>query len=124
MLGDSGQPIQSSSPAPIEIDTKGNVTQAGQQIGQLQVADFADRTVLTKVGNSYFSVGNSNVSATPATGATVLQGKIENSNVAPAESAVRLVGLMRQFEMLQKAITVTTDMNKQALAEVARVSGA
>jgi hypothetical protein len=28
---------------------------------------------------------------------------------------------MRQFEMLQKAITITTDMNKQALTEVARV---
>jgi flagellar basal-body rod protein FlgG len=53
----------------------------------------------------------------------VQQGKLENSNVAPAESAVRLVGLMRQFEMLQKAITITTDMNKQALTEVARVGG-
>ena len=52
-----------------------------------------------------------------------VQGKTENSNVAPAESAVRLVGLMRQFEMLQKAITITSDMNKQALSEVARVGG-
>jgi hypothetical protein len=34
---------------------------------------------------------------------------------------VRLVGLMRQFEMLQKAISITTDMNKQSLTEVARV---
>jgi hypothetical protein len=30
---------------------------------------------------------------------------------------------MRQFEMLQKAITITSDMNKQALTEVARVGG-
>jgi len=123
VLGDGGQPIQTNSSVPILVDAKGAVTQSGQQIGQLQVADFADRTVLNKVGSSYFSAGKSNVSPTPAAGATVLQGKIENSNVAPAESAVRLVGLMRQFEMLQKAITVTTDMNKQALAEVARVSG-
>jgi len=64
----------------------------------------------------------SNVTITPASG-TVQQGKTENSNVAPAESAVRLVGLMRQFEMLQKAITITSDMNKQALTEVARVGG-
>ena len=49
--------------------------------------------------------------------------RIESSNVEPAESAVRLVGLMRQFEMLQKAITVTSDMDKSALTEVARVSG-
>jgi hypothetical protein len=30
---------------------------------------------------------------------------------------------MRQFEMLQKAISITADMNKQSLSEVARVSG-
>jgi flagellar basal-body rod protein FlgG len=76
--------------------------------------------VLQKVGNSYFSAGKTDAD-TAATGATVVQGKIENSNVAPAESAVRLVGLMRQFEMLQKAISITTDMNKQSLTEVARV---
>jgi len=123
VLGDGGQPIKTSSSAPIQVNEKGIITQSGQQIGQIQVADFTNRTVLNKVGNSYFSTGQANINPTPASGATVLQGKIENSNVAPAESAVRLVGVMRQFEMLQKAITVTSDMNKQALAEVARVSG-
>ena len=54
----------------------------------------------------------------------VQQGKIEASNVAPAESAVRLVDVMRQFEMLQKAIAMTTEMNKKALDEVARVGAA
>jgi flagellar basal-body rod protein FlgG len=53
----------------------------------------------------------------------VSQGKIENSNVAPAESAVRLVDLMRQYEMLQKAVSVAADMNKQAIDQVARVGG-
>ena len=41
----------------------------------------------------------------------------------PAESAVRLVGVMRQTEMLQKAIAMSTEMNKEALQEVARVGG-
>ena len=53
----------------------------------------------------------------------VIQGKVENSNVAPAESAVRLVDLMRQYEMLQKAVSVSADMNKQAIDQVARVGG-
>ncbi len=124
VLDTNGKPIQTQSPALIEVSANGTVTQAGNELGQLQVADFQDRSILQKLGNSYFSV--SDATATPAltTDATVQQGKIENSNVAPAESAVRLVGLMRQFEMLQKAITITTDMNKQALSEVARVSGA
>ena len=54
--------------------------------------------------------------------APVLQGKLEASNVGAAESAVRLVAIMRQFEMLQKAMTIGNDMNKRAIEEVARVS--
>ncbi len=50
----------------------------------------------------------------------IQQGKIESSNVPNAESAVRLVSVMRQFEMLQKAISIGADMNKQAIEEVAR----
>jgi flagellar basal-body rod protein FlgF len=56
-----------------------------------------------------------------ASTAVVSQGQLEGSNVVAAESAVRLVGVMRQFEMLQKAIMQTTDMSKQAIQEVARV---
>ena len=59
---------------------------------------------------------NPKVQPTPAPDAIHRQARIEASNVAPAESAVRLVGLMRQFEMLQKAITMTNDMDKKALA--------
>jgi len=73
------------------------------------------------LGSSYFTNHNPEVSPTPATKVSVQQGKIEASNVSPAESAVRLVGLMRQSEMLQKAISLTTDMNKKALEDVARV---
>lgn len=120
----NGQPIQTQSQDPLEITPDGSITQSGQAIGQLQVVDFKDRSVLQKMGNSYFIPGDPKTLPTAAADAAVQQGKTENSNVAPAESAVRLVGLMRQFEMLQKAITITTDMNKQVLSEVARVPGA
>jgi len=119
----NGQPIQTQSQDPVEIDADGSIMQSGQPLGQLQIVDFSDRSMLQKLGNSYFMPSDPKVVPIPATEATVQQGKTENSNVAPAESAVRLVGLMRQFEMLQKAITITTEMNKQALAEVARVGG-
>jgi len=52
----------------------------------------------------------------------VEQGKIESSNVAVPEAAMRLVGMMRQFEMLQKAVTLDSDMNKKAIEEVGRVA--
>jgi flagellar basal-body rod protein FlgF len=121
VLATTGQPIQTQSQSPLEVASDGSVTQDGEDLGQLNLVDFQDRSVLQKVGNSYFGVTNSKVKPIPAADVTVAQGKIENSNVAPAESAVRLVGLMRQFEMLQKAISITSDMNKKALEDVARV---
>jgi flagellar basal body rod protein FlgG len=35
--------------------------------------------------------------------------------------AMRLVGVMRQFEMLQKAIEIGNEMDTKAIQEVARV---
>lgn len=118
-----GKILQTTSQAPLEVASDGSVTQDGEDLGQLNLVDFQDRSVLRKVGNSYFSVSDPKVQPMKAADVTVDQAKIENSNVAPAESAVRLVGLMRQFEMLQKAISIATDMNKKALEDVARVGG-
>jgi flagellar basal-body rod protein FlgF len=117
-----GGTIQSQSQSPIQVGQDGTIQQDGQAIGQLQIVDFQNRSALEKMGNSYFTNTNPAVKPGPSQ-AVVSQAQVEGSNVGPAESAVRLVGVMRQFEMLQKAISLTTDMNKQALQEVARVGG-
>ena len=122
----TGQPakkITAVSQNPIQVSSDGTVMQDGQNLGQIQVVDLADRGALTKVGNSYYRTSDPKVTGTPAVESTVEQGKIENSNVAPAESAVRLVDLMRQYEMLQKAVTIAADMNKQSIEQVARIGG-
>jgi flagellar basal-body rod protein FlgF len=54
-------------------------------------------------------------------GTSVEQGKLEASNTGTAESAVRLITIMRQFEMLQKAVLIGNDMSKQAIEQVAKV---
>lgn len=117
----TGDPIQTVSKNPLTVSSDGTVVQDGQPLGQILVMDFKDRTVLQKMGTSYFTNGNPEAKPFPADTATVEQSKIEASNVNASESAVRLVGVMRQFEMLQKAISVTTDMDKKAQDEVARV---
>ena len=91
-------------------------------IGQLEVVDFPAAAGLAKQGNNYFrSASRSRRSPRPAAGTTVEQGKLEGSNTGTAESAVRLVSIMRQFEMLQKAACTATDMSKQAIEQVAKV---
>ena len=51
----------------------------------------------------------------------VAQGKLESSNASPTESAARMVMVLRNFEMLQKAVKIGADMNRQAVEEVAKV---
>jgi flagellar basal-body rod protein FlgG len=57
----------------------------------------------------------------PATEFELHQGKLEGSNVSSAEGAVRLVSVIRQFEMLQRAVSLGAEMNRRAVEEVARV---
>lgn len=104
---------------PIEALPDGTIQQAGQVVGQLQLASF-DTGALTKEGLNYFAAADG-VMPKPATG-TILQGKIEQSNVGAAESSIRLVALMRQFEMLQKAMNLGNELNRRAIEEVARVT--
>ena len=114
--------INISSQSPVDIAADGTVTQDGNAVGQLKIVNFPDTTILQKTSGSFFVNSQPKIKPAAST-ATVTQGRLEQSNVAPAESAVQLVGVMRQFEMLQKAITLSTDMNKQAIQEVARVGG-
>ena len=95
-------------------DSTEGVTLAREHLPDLILCDVN----MDKQGAGYFTS-----SATPAaaSGAEIRQGKLEASNVTPAEGAMRLVTVMRQFEMLQKAISVGTDMNRKAIEEVARV---
>lgn len=115
----NGKPIQLNPNQPVEVDARGVITQGGQAAGQIQLVTFKNLRELSKQGQTYFRFDGDDNEIRPATGA-IQQGKIEASNVPNAEAAVRLVSVMRQFEMLQKAVSIGTDMNKQAIEEVAR----
>ena len=105
----------------IEVSGDGTVSQDGQAVGQLQVVDFPGAAGLAKQGNNYFRPAGASPMPAAETGTTVQQGKLEASNTDTAESAVRLINIMRQFEMLQKAAATALDMSKQAVEQVAKV---
>jgi flagellar basal body rod protein FlgG len=105
----------------IQISPNGTVTQEGNVIGQLELADFTSTNGLAKYGGNYFRIADPKLRAVQASGATLAQGQLESSNTGSAEAAVRLVSVLRQFEMLQKAVTLGVEMNKHAIEEVAKV---
>ncbi len=104
---------------PVEVLPDGTLQQGGQAVAQLELVSF-DRAGMNKFGTNYF-VAPDSAKPKPASG-TVVQGKLEQSNVGAAEASVRLVAIMRQFEMLQKAMNIGNDLNRQAIEQVARVS--
>lgn len=105
----------------IDIAGDGTVMQDGNPAGQLDLADFTDQAGLVKQGSNYYRAGDASVRPFGLTGTPVEQGQLEGSNAGSAESAVRLISVMRQFEMLQKAVSLGAEMNQHAVRDVARV---
>jgi flagellar basal-body rod protein FlgF len=117
----NGLPITLQAARPLEISNDGTLTQDGVVAGKLEVVDFTSTAGLSKQGGNYFRVTDPAVRPAAASGASVEQGQLEASNTGSAEGAVRLVSVMRQFEMLQKAVSLGAEMNKKAIEEVAKV---
>jgi len=128
-----GYPIRANTPSghiqaqigagagAVQIQKDGSVVQDGQTLGSLALADWAKPEALQKQGGTYFRLVDSSLKPAAATGVELLQGKLESSNAGPAAAAVQLVGVLRQFEMLQKAVSLGAEMNRKAVEEVARV---
>jgi flagellar basal body rod protein FlgG len=116
-----GGTIHVASSQPIEISTDGSVQQGGQSRGRIDVVTFKSTDSLIKAGNTCFQNSDPKNQPVAAANVEVQQGKLEGSNVPVAEAAMRLVGVMRQFEMLQKAVGVSSEMDTKTIQEVARV---
>ncbi len=120
---DNGKPINVDAKQTVDIAKDGTVSQGGQTLGQIEIAQpAAPSDTLQKLGSTYFAFIDKNSAAPLATDTEVLQGQLEQSNVPVGDSAVKLVSVMRQFEMMQKAINLGTEMNKQAITDVAKPS--
>ena len=118
----NGQPITVDPTQPIDISKDGTVQQNGITAGQIEIGGVENPAqALAKLGGSYFIFSRQPAATTPVPATEIHQGTLEQSNVPVADAAVRLVSIMRQFEMLQKAMSVGADMNKQAIEEVAKV---
>jgi flagellar basal-body rod protein FlgF len=121
LLEQGGQALKATDPArPVQVSMDGSVHQNGQALGQVHLVDFKDPSMLFKQGNNYYQNGSSEAPV-DATEAQIYQGKVEASNVSAAHGAVRLVNVTRQFEMMQKAISIANDMGREAIEQVAKI---
>jgi flagellar basal-body rod protein FlgG len=119
--GASGKPITLDPSLPVEVAADGTISQSGQTSGKVAVLDFPNQADLVKQGNTLFRTADPKT-VPIATSAAVQQGRLESSNVGNSESVMRLVSVMRQFDMLQKASHIGQTMNGKAISEVAKIA--
>jgi len=121
ILNEKNLPIQLDPSSPFEIAKNGSIRQSGQTVGQISVVRFNSEAALEKAGTCYYKSNEATGAAVQSVDAEIHQGKLESSNVSPAESAIRLVSLMRQAEFLQRALTLSGEMGKKSTDEIGRV---
>jgi flagellar basal body rod protein FlgG len=122
ILDPKGKPIKLDPAQAVTITGLGELKQQGATVGQLAIVEFPNPSSLDKMGQSYFQATAATQTPVAAKETEVRQGAVESSNAIPSDAAVRLVSVLRQFEMLQKTISVGTEMNRRAMEEVAKVS--
>jgi flagellar basal-body rod protein FlgF len=103
----------------VDVAANGELRQAGRVMGRIALLQPDDPASLVKRGALYFQPAQPGATLSRAP-ADVLQGRLESANVAAPAAAVRLIDVLRQFETLQKAIQINSDMGK-GLDEIARL---
>lgn len=107
---------------PFSVDRDGTVRQEGAAIGALKLVDLGPGTQLPRREGLYFSLDTRDLTRLTPARAEVQQGSLEASNYSASEAAVKLVGVLRQFEALQRATQLGAEMGRRAIEEVARVN--
>ena len=126
VLDTLNRPIQLQPNTELRVTGAGELFQNGAPVAQLQIVDFARPEVLSKKGNSLFVLPKDAALADrpfPARTAQVNQGYTEAPNTQAAESAVRMIHVLRQFESLQRAMAMAGEMNQKVLDEVVKSHG-
>lgn len=104
----------------MSVSPDGTLSVNGATFAKLHIVQFAPGTELLPEGNSKFIAPDG--SEKPAVGESVRQNMLESSNITPVASAVSLIVLQRQADMMSKALSIlNSDFNHPATQDVPRV---
>jgi flagellar basal-body rod protein FlgF len=91
---------------------------ASNQIGKLQLVDFANERALTKEGGNLYATSQS---PTAATGATIAQRMLEGSNVKPVIEISHMVEVMRAYQMTATLSSSQETLMRQAIDKLGSI---
>lgn len=119
VLGEGGHSI-SLGPGKIRINDDGEVFLNDARVDRLKIVNFDNPSVLLREGGSLLSSKGGQASE-KASETMIKQGYLEQSNVNPVSSVVSMVGILRQFEAIQKSVNLLlNDMNQKSIDRLGR----
>lgn len=102
----------------VTIDAEGVIRADGAEIAQLDFVQPANTKELKKNGENLFVLEGEEV---PAEG-EIVQGYIEKSNVEVVNEMVAMIECQRSFEMYQKMISTTDQLDQKLIQTVGRAT--
>ena len=119
LQGDSGAITITPDDQNIKIGQDGTISSIvngiSNQIGKLQVSDFADDSAPTKQGDNLYSTSQS---STVATDSVIRQGALESSNVQPVLEISHMIEVMRAYQATASLNQSQEDLTRQAITKL------
>lgn len=114
LIGSKG-PIRITDPRGVTVSPDGSIMSGGAVVDRIKIVSAAQGAV-TKTGGSLFEA----TGAVRASTATVRSGAIEQSNVNPIRSMVRMITVQRAYDAAQRAVVAQDDTLGKAVNELPR----
>jgi flagellar basal-body rod protein FlgF len=111
-------------PGKVSVSQTGDIQVNGSRVETLKLVDFPDKRQLEKLGNSLFVFTGPGQAEKEPQDLLVRQGSLEQSNVNPVKQMMLMINMMRQFEGLQKAISMMMNtVNDRSINQIGRSAG-
>ena len=128
LVTSEGEPVLSSAgktiavpPGEVTVGADGVLSVAGGTVASVGVLTFPAGTNLVPEGANRY-VAPAGVTPVASKAASIHQGALESANQDVVQGSMDLIGMQRQAEMMQKALTVFhTEFNKIATEDLPRI---
>lgn len=114
VLDDRGNPITiPQGQGPITVSSDGTLSTASGQVAHIKLVHFASDGDLVSEGAGMFNANG--MPEMPASGASVVQGSLEGSNVQPIVEMTRMMEILRSYQYAEKMIESENQRQMQAI---------
>lgn len=120
VLNTTGDSIRFTDKEDVNIDRDGTVRQRGNIVGQLQIANVPDKSVLTKAGQSMFTAARTAVTPANTAGYEVRQYALEQSSVDPIAAMIAVTQSQRDVEANASMIQHADHLMDRAINSLGR----